>query len=123
MKYTRLGNSGLEVSRLCLGCMGFGNPDKWSRGEWILKEEESKKVIKKAIDLGVNFFDTADVYSLGESERILGKAIKEYADREEVVIATKVFSSRRKEKWKRIITQTYFSTRRTVIKAFGYRLY
>lgn len=73
--------------------------------------------------MGINFFDTADVYFLGESERILGKAIKEYADREEVVIATKVFSSRRKEKWKRIITQTYFSTRRTVIKAFGYRLY
>ncbi|MFR6362444.1 aldo/keto reductase [Amedibacterium intestinale] len=57
----------------------------------MLKEEESKKIIKKALDLGINFFDTADVYSLGESERILGKAIKEYADREEVVIATKVF--------------------------------
>lgn len=66
-------------------------PDKWSRGKWILKEEESKKIIKKALDLGINFFDTADVYSLGKSERILGKAIKEYADREEVVIATKVF--------------------------------
>ena len=66
-------------------------PDKWSRRKWILKEEESKKIIKKALDLGINFFDTADVYSLGGSERILGKAIKEYADREEVVIATKVF--------------------------------
>ena len=91
MEYTRLGNSGLEVSRLCLGCMGFGDASKWSRGSWILSEEESMKIIKRALELGINFFDTADMYSLGESERILGKAIKKYADRNDVVIATKIF--------------------------------
>ena len=91
MEYTRLGNSGLEVSRLCLGCMGFGDASKWSRGSWILNEEESMKIIKRALELGINFFDTADMYSLGESERILGKAIKKYANRNDVVIATKIF--------------------------------
>lgn len=91
MKYTRLGNSGLEVSKLCLGCMGFGDASKWSRGSWILNEEESIKIIKRALELGINFFDTADMYSLGESERILGKAIKKYANRNDVVIATKIF--------------------------------
>lgn len=91
MEYTRLGNSGLEVSKLCLGCMGFGDASKWSRGSWILNEEESMKIIKRALELGINFFDTADMYSLGESERILGKAIKKYANRDDVVIATKIF--------------------------------
>lgn len=91
MEYTRLGNSGLEVSKLCLGCMGFGDASKWSRGSWILNEEESMKIIKRALELGINFFDTADMYSLGESERILGKAIKKYANRNDVVIATKIF--------------------------------
>lgn len=91
MEYTRLGNSGLEVSRLCLGCMGFGDASKWSRGSWILNDEESIKIIKRALELGINFFDTADMYSLGESERILGKAIKKYANRNDVVIATKIF--------------------------------
>lgn len=91
MEYTRLGNSGLEVSKLCLGCMGFGDASKWSRGNWILNEEESMKIIKRALELGINFFDTADMYSLGESERILGKAIKKYANRNDVVIATKIF--------------------------------
>lgn len=91
MEYTRLGDSGLEVSKLCLGCMGFGDASKWSRGSWILNEEESMKIIKRALELGINFFDTADMYSLGESERILGKAIKKYANRNDVVIATKIF--------------------------------
>ena len=91
MEYTRLGDSGLEVSKLCLGCMGFGDASKWSRGSWILNEEESMKIIKRALELGINFFDTADMYSLGESERILGKAIKKYANRDDVVIATKIF--------------------------------
>ena len=91
MDYIKLGNSGLEVSRLCLGCMGFGDPDIWNRGQWILKKDESKNIIKKAMDLGINFFDTADVYSLGESEKILGEAIHEYGHRDEMVIATKVY--------------------------------
>ena len=91
MDYIKLGNSGLEVSRLCLGCMGFGDPDIWNRGQWILKKDESKNIIKKAMDLGINFFDTADVYSLGESEKILGEAIHEYGHRDEMVITTKVY--------------------------------
>ena len=89
MEYTKLGNTGLEVSKICLGCMSFGDPAKWIHS-WVLTEEDSKRLIKKALDLGVNFFDTANIYSLGASEEILGRALKEYAKREEVVIATKV---------------------------------
>ena len=89
MEYVKLGNTGLDVSRLCLGCMGFGDPEAWLH-KWLLNEEESRPVIKKALDLGINFFDTANVYSLGKSEEILGRALKDYANRDEVVIATKV---------------------------------
>ena len=90
MEYVKLGNTGLDVSRICLGCMGFGDPDKWVH-KWVLKEEESREVIKKALEMGINFFDTANVYSNGISEEILGRAIKDFANRDEVVIATKVF--------------------------------
>lgn len=89
MEYVKLGNTGLDVSRLCLGCMGFGDASKWLH-QWVLNEENSRPVIKKALDLGINFFDTANVYSLGSSEEILGRALKDYANRDEVVIATKV---------------------------------
>lgn len=89
MEYVKLGNTGLEVSRICLGCMSFGDPQKWIH-TWVLNEDESRKIIKKALDLGINFFDTANVYGLGASEEILGKALKDYASREEIVIATKV---------------------------------
>ncbi|MGG0739154.1 aldo/keto reductase [Niallia taxi] len=89
MEYIKLGNTGLDVSRLCLGCMGFGDADKWLH-QWVLNEENSRSVIKKALDMGINFFDTANVYSLGTSEEYLGRALKEYANRDEVVIATKV---------------------------------
>jgi aryl-alcohol dehydrogenase-like predicted oxidoreductase len=89
MDHVRLGQTGLKVSRLCLGCMTYGSP-KWR--PWILDEEASLPFFKAAIEAGINFFDTADVYSLGESERVTGKALKEYAKRHEVVIATKVFS-------------------------------
>lgn len=95
MKYTKLGHTGLDVSRICLGTMGFGDP-KSGFHEWVIEEEESLKVIKQALDLGINFFDTANVYSYGESERILGEGIKKYAERDEVVIATKVYSTMRK---------------------------
>lgn len=88
MQYTKLGNSGLDVSRICLGCMGFGNKS-WA--DWVLDEEQALPIIKYALDSGINFFDTANIYSFGESERILGKAIKQYAYRDEVVIATKVY--------------------------------
>ncbi len=94
MEYVKLGNTGLDVSRLCLGCMGFGDPERWTH-KWVLREAEGREVIKAAIDRGINFFDTANVYSLGASEEILGGAIRDYAKREEVVIATKVYSKMR----------------------------
>ncbi len=89
MEYVKLGNTGLDVSKLCLGCMGFGDPSKWIHS-WVLNEEESRPVIRKALELGINFFDTANVYSMGASEEILGRAIKDYANRDEVVLATKL---------------------------------
>mgnify|MGYP003623806204 CR=1 FL=1 len=94
MKYTKLGNSGLDVSRICLGCMSFGDPDGWVH-KWALNEEQSRPVIQKALEMGINFFDTANVYSLGRSEEILGRAIKDFANRDEVVIATKVHQTMR----------------------------
>lgn len=89
MEYTKLGNTGLDVSRICLGCMGFGDAEHWVH-KWVLNEENSRPIIKKALDMGINFFDTANVYSLGKSEEILGRALKDFAKRDEVVIATKV---------------------------------
>jgi aryl-alcohol dehydrogenase-like predicted oxidoreductase len=88
MYYQRLGKSGLQVSRLCLGMMTYGTPE-WR--EWVLDEDKSRPFIKAALELGINFFDTANVYSLGVSEEITGRALKDFARREEVVIATKVF--------------------------------
>ena len=88
MKYVQLGNSDLKVSRVCVGCMGFGEAAKGMHF-WTLSLEESKEIIKYALDNGINFFDTAMSYQGGSSEEFLGKAIKEYANREEVVIATK----------------------------------
>src|SRR6202163_999531 len=87
MDYVRLGSSGLKVSRLCLGCMTYGS-SKWR--PWVLDEADSLPFFKRALEAGINFFDTADVYSQGESERVTGKALKEYAKRHEVGIATKV---------------------------------
>ncbi len=89
MKYTKLGSTGLDVSRICLGCMTFGEPDRGSH-TWTLPEEASRAVIRKALDLGINFLDTANVYSLGSSEEIVGRALKDFARREEIVLATKV---------------------------------
>jgi 1-deoxyxylulose-5-phosphate synthase len=86
--YVRLGRTGLKVSRLCLGAMTYGT-SKWRA--WVLDEAESRPFIKRALDSGINFFDTADMYSLGESERVLGRALKEFARRDHVVIATKAF--------------------------------
>lgn len=87
--YVKLGNTGMDVSRLCLGCMSYGVPDR-GRHPWVLPEEESRPFIKKALDLGINFFDTANVYSDGTSEEIVGRALKDYARRDEIVLATKV---------------------------------
>jgi aryl-alcohol dehydrogenase (NADP+) len=88
MQFTNLGRTGLKVSRICLGTMTYGTP-KWR--EWVLPEEQSRPFIQRALELGINFFDTADMYSLGMSEEILGRAIRDFARREEVVIGTKVF--------------------------------
>lgn len=94
MQYMRLGKTGLEVSRICLGCMGFGDASRWIHS-WVLNEEQSRPIIKKALELGINFFDTANVYSIGASEEILGRALKDFARRDEVVIATKVHGKMR----------------------------
>jgi len=84
MEYTTLGSTGMEVSKICLGCMSFGSQD-----DWMLDEEEGRELVERAIELGINFFDTANVYSSGESEAILGDVLAEY-DRDEQVVATKV---------------------------------
>jgi aryl-alcohol dehydrogenase-like predicted oxidoreductase len=90
----KFGNTGLGVSRLCIGCMTYGIPDR-GRHPWTLDEENSRPLIKQAVELGINFFDTANVYSDGTSEEILGRALKEFTRREDVVIATKVNGRRR----------------------------
>ena len=89
MDYVKLGSTGLDVSRLCLGCMTFGIPDRGNH-EWTLDEEASRPILRHAAEAGINFFDTANVYSDGTSEEIVGRALKEFTRREEVVIATKV---------------------------------
>jgi aryl-alcohol dehydrogenase-like predicted oxidoreductase len=89
MDYVRLGRTGLRVSRLCLGCMSYGEPERGNH-PWTLPEAQSRPFLKKALDLGINFFDTANVYSDGSSEEIVGRALTEYAHRDDVVIATKV---------------------------------
>jgi aryl-alcohol dehydrogenase-like predicted oxidoreductase len=88
MNYVNLGRSGLKVSRLCLGMMSFGTPD-WR--PWVLSETDSRPILQRALELGINFFDTADFYSLGVSEEVLGRAVRDFATRDRVVIATKVF--------------------------------
>jgi aryl-alcohol dehydrogenase-like predicted oxidoreductase len=89
MTYVRLGRTGLEVSRVCLGCMSYGVPDRGPH-PWSLDEESARPFIRRAVELGINFFDTANVYSDGTSEEIVGRALKDYARREEIVLATKV---------------------------------
>ena len=90
MEYTRLGNSGLKVSRLCLGCMTYGVPERGSHA-WSLDEEQSRPFLARALELGINFFDTANAYSAGTSEEIVGRALRELGRRDELVVATKCF--------------------------------
>src|SRR5215475_13366062 len=94
MEYTKLGRTGLDVSRICLGCMSYGGGNRGNHA-WSLGEEESRPFIKRALEAGINFFDTANRYSLGTSEEILGRAVKDFARREDVVIATKVYGRMR----------------------------
>ena len=88
MDYVNLGNTGLKVSRICLGMMSYGT-SKWR--DWVLDEDDSRPFIQRALELGLNFFDTADMYSMGVSEEVTGRALKDFARRDEVVIATKVY--------------------------------
>ena len=94
MRYVKLGATGLEVSALTLGCMSFGEPDRGGH-PWTLGEDAGREIIKNALESGINFFDTANVYSAGSSEEITGRALRDFAPREEVVIATKVFNRMR----------------------------
>jgi 1-deoxyxylulose-5-phosphate synthase len=94
VEYVKLGHTGLDVSRICLGCMSYGGSNRGNHA-WSLDEEASRPFIKRALESGINFFDTANRYSLGSSEEILGRAIKDFARREEVVIATKVYGRMR----------------------------
>jgi 1-deoxyxylulose-5-phosphate synthase len=96
MEYVRLGKSGLKVSRLCLGCMSYGVPERGSH-PWTLVEEQSRPFIARALELGINFFDTSNSYSDGTSEEIVGRALRDLAKRDEVVIATKVYFPMRKD--------------------------
>lgn len=90
MEYTKLGNTDIEVSRLCMGCMSFGDPAS-NMHAWTLNPEETEKIIKKSLDLGINFYDTANCYSAGTSEEYLGRALKNNISRDKVIIATKVY--------------------------------
>jgi len=94
MEYVKLGKTGLKVSRICLGCMTYGVPERGTH-PWSLVEEESRPLIRQALELGINFFDTANTYSDGTSEEIVGRALKDFARREELVVATKVFAPMR----------------------------
>jgi len=96
MNYVNLGRTGLKVSRICLGCMSYGVPERGPH-PWTLPEEQGRPFIKRALEEGINFFDTANVYSDGTSEEILGRALKDFAGREEVVVATKVHGRMRKD--------------------------
>ena len=89
MEYVKLGSTGLEVSRICLGCMSYGEPGRGAH-PWSLDEEASRPFFRQALEAGINFFDTANVYSAGTSEEIVGRALKDFASRDEVVLATKV---------------------------------
>ncbi|GAB1155036.1 aldo/keto reductase [Paenibacillus illinoisensis] len=90
MEYVKLGRTGLDVSKLCLGCMSYGVPER-GMAPWSLNEEQSRPFIQKALEAGINFFDTANIYSDGTSEEIVGRALKDFARRDEIVLATKLF--------------------------------
>ena len=106
MQYTKLGNSELNVSRICMGCMGFGDA-KNGQHSWTVDEEHSREIIKKGISLGINFFDTAIGYQSGTSEQYLGRTLRDYAKREEVVVATKFLPRTKKKKKKGITGQQH----------------
>ena len=106
MQYTKLGNSGLTVSRICMGCMGFGDAQN-GQHSWTLDEEHSREIIKEGLDLGVNFFDTAIGYQSGTSEQYVGRALRDFAKREDVVVATKFLPRTPEEIQQRISGQEH----------------
>lgn len=106
MEYVKLGNSDLEVSRICMGCMGFGDSGK-GQHSWTLDEEHSREIIKHGLELGVNFFDTAIAYQNGTSEQYLGRAIRDFANRDEVVVATKFLPRTQEEREAEISAQQH----------------
>ena len=91
MEYVNLGHSGLKVSQICLGCMSYGDTSKGWHGDWVLSEDESRPFIREAVEAGINFFDTANMYSLGASEEVIGRLLPEFTKRDEIVVATKAF--------------------------------
>ena len=91
MDYVNLGPTGLKVSRLCLGCMSYGDTTRGWHGDWVLGEEESRPFIREAVEAGINFFDTANMYSKGASEEVIGRLLPEFTHRDEIVVATKAF--------------------------------
>ena len=109
MNYVKLGNSDLNVSRICLGCMGFGNAAT-GQHSWTLDEEHSREIIKHALELGVNFFDTAIVYQQGSSEQFVGRAVKDFAKRDDVVVATKFLPRTPEEIENKISGQQHIAT-------------
>lgn len=111
MEYAKLGNTDIEVSKLCVGCMSFGVPSA-DFHEWTLNYEDSSAMVKKALDLGINFFDTANTYSHGTSEEFLGKAIREHTSRDKVVLATKVYFNEGKLSKQGILTSVDESLKR-----------
>lgn len=91
MEYVNLGRSGLKVSRLCLGCMSYGDTTRGWHGDWVLGEDDSRPFIREALESGINFFDTANMYSQGSSEEVIGRLLPEFAKRDEIVVATKAY--------------------------------
>ena len=91
MEYVRLGSTGLKVSRLALGCMSYGDPTTAGAHEWALDDDEAQPFFRQAVELGITFWDTANVYQAGTSEEVVGRAIKRYSRREDIVLATKVY--------------------------------
>ncbi len=120
MNYITLGRTGLKVSRLCLGMMTYGDP-AWRA--WVLPEEASRPFVKRALEAGINFFDTADMYSLGVSEEILGRAIRDFANRDRVVLATKVYpADERRSERSRALAQAHHDVDRRLAAAAWHRL-
>lgn len=119
MEYVKLGNTGMDVSPICLGTMSFGTAENWVHNTWALDEEGSRTIIKRALDLGVNFFDTANVYAYGRSEEILGRALNDFANRDEILGHQGFFADEPKAQRRRPVAQAYHEPGRPEPEAAG----